>query len=102
MLYDMLAHSGEREQEPQTASTVFRVCSAQLKSSRSATGQAGRLHGKAAGKHTASSKGQVSSGADEIRATSRGGDTQSPLATKPKSNGPNIGFAFRANSLGRL
>lgn len=97
----MLAHCGEWGQEPQTASTVFKASAcAQLKSSRWATG-AGWVP-RWEGKHTAPSKGQASSDADEIRATSREGDAQNPVATKPKSNGAHIAFAFRADSLGRL
>lgn len=47
-------------------------------------GQAESWGGKAAGRHAISSKGYIYSQADEIRATSREGDTQKPVGAKVK------------------
>ena len=46
--------------------------------------QAGHRGGRAAARHTASSKGQICSEAEEVGATSREGDTQKPVAAKVK------------------
>lgn len=60
------------------------LCQPRVKSSGTVLGQAGSRGGKAAEKHTISSKGYIYSEADEIRATSREGDTQKPVGAKVK------------------